>query len=182
MDLATLTAAPRDVDLAGRRYRVAPLTAAQWGILHSFLKQYGAGPLAALKSADLEGLSPADRRELFTLALLDSRSWPPAIASGAWFAAMGDCPGGSARFVFLALSRLNPEVSEDVAKGISEADDPEGHRALLFAAIGLDLPPKSSPPPPAVPDAEPSPEPGKVMPMATPATSGATTGPRCSTS
>ena len=107
-------------------------------------------PLDVLRPR-LEGLPEAVQVKLAEMAYEDARRWPPSIdddASWTYFT-MGR---GRPYFVYLVLSKANPQVTEQEAARLSERMDPETFTRLGMLASGKDPDdPKTSAPSSALP-------------------------------
>lgn len=125
--LDQLTNAPQPVTLAGRTYNVRQLRLREWGELQAWLKSVAPSPvavavkgLAELRTAGFT-TPPEIEAALFKQAQAGARTWPPKVATAAWFRALDDAEGGHARVVWVALKAAGHQVTEDDAADIAEA-------------------------------------------------------------
>lgn len=144
MTLDELTAAPRQLSIAGRRYTVGPLELREWGQLQAWLKDNGLSPLRSI-AGDLEGLGEADRKFLLTKALEQQRRWPPRVATDEWFDAIS-AAGGDSQFLLAVLRKHQPDMTPEEAERIARTATPQESLDLIYLAIGIEPPPKSQAP------------------------------------
>lgn len=140
MDLATVSGAPRRVDLScGESVDVAPLMLRQWGYLQAWLKSNVASPLAVAK-ANLEGsgLGRDDRQAILTAAGL--KPWPPRPGSAAWMEAFDRAEDQQAATRAFLVSVFQGDEAADKYAGRLNAED---IAALYAAAFGVDADPKA---------------------------------------
>lgn len=146
--LDVMTAAPRLIHVAGQSYAVRPLTLRQWGDLQAWLRDNGLSPLRQIRANDLEHLTPEQQQVILDAAYRDQKAtWPPAVGSLDWVHAMSAAPGGNTEFIRAVLSRDRPDVTTEVAELIREQATELENQAILFAALGFEVPdPKSAAP------------------------------------
>ncbi len=157
MDLAQLTNAPREIEVAGRTYKVSALKLKEWGSVQAWIKDNVPSPLGALKSADLDGLSNADKRTLLDVAVRQQRDWPPRVGSAAWLEAL-DHDGGHAMFLHAILSKHQPSFTEADAEALAERLTTGEILPLILVGLGIeDERPKNSPAPTEGPNPTTSP-------------------------
>jgi hypothetical protein len=148
LDIATLTNAPREVVLAGLPYKVAALTLRDWGELHQFLKQHADDPvtttLRQVARARAASVPVSAEQEQFLLreARAEARGWPPRVASQAWFEALSECEGGDDQFLLATLRACQPSITIEQARELGGKLSGEESLALMFAAVGVEPPPK----------------------------------------
>ena len=147
MDLAQLTNTPREVAVAGKPYKVSALKLKEWGNVQAWIKDNVPSPLGSLKSADLDGLSSADKRTLLDVAVRQQRDWPPRVGSAAWFEAL-DHDGGHAMFLLAILGKHQPDFSESDAEALAERLTNAEILPLVLLGLGIedDRPKNSSAP------------------------------------
>lgn len=160
--LDQLTAAPREVTLAGEPFVVAPLTMREWGKFQAWIKDKGPSPLRACTSEKLANLEDDHRREMMRLALMEELRWPPPVFSQMWIAVLLGSPEADGPFVHAILSKCRPDFTPEQAAALAERMSVDEFRALIHLAKGEDPPlPKSPAPastaPPAGADATPPP-------------------------
>lgn len=144
MDHATFVNAPKTIELGGREYRVSALTLKEWGPVQSWIKQHAVSPVRLLSSGDMAGLNAADRKAMMETALHAQRNWPPRIGSIEWFQAL-DHPGGHAEFLFVALSKHQPDFTREEAAGLDERISVGDATPVVMACLGLDMPDDNAP-------------------------------------
>lgn len=148
MDLAQFAGADYlDIELAGKKYRVAELTLGEWAPIQAWIKANVPGPLASLASPDFRALPPEVKREVLGIALdKDRQEWPPRISSRGWFLAL-DHPGGHA-VLLLALLGKCQAVTEAECQAIVDAAGFDQILPVVMAGLGL-FGPKSPAPDPS---------------------------------
>ena len=99
MDMATLTNAPRTVEVGGRPYLVSALTMGEWGRFQAWIKDFVPKPDP-----------PEDADSVLTA--LHNRAWPPAIGSKLWWEAL-DHPGCWPSFVRTVLGNHQAVSDEE---------------------------------------------------------------------
>jgi hypothetical protein len=119
--LDTLTNAVQPVTLAGKSYPVRQLRLREWGELQAWFKSVAPSPVAVairgiaeLRDAGMP-VEPDLQKALFAQAQEESRSWPPRVASPAWFKALDLMDGGHTQLVLAALRKGGTEITEDEA-------------------------------------------------------------------
>lgn len=145
--LDQLTAAPREVTLAGEAFRVAPLTMREWGVMQAWIKDHGPSPLRACTSEKLAGLEDDQRREMMRLALLEEVRWPPPVFSTMWIAVLLGSPEADGPFVHAVLRKCHPDLTLERAHQLAERMSVPEFQKLIHLAKGEDPPlPKSEGP------------------------------------
>jgi hypothetical protein len=147
MDLSTLTGAPREVDLAGVRYKVPALKMRDWGLIQAWIKDNVPSPMASIRSEDLSGLSPADKATLMREAIAAQRAWPPRVGTRAWFEAIdhparplpdgSEAPTGTAVLLHTVLRAGQPFTLAEAIELDARATAADTMAAVL-AAMGVD--------------------------------------------
>jgi hypothetical protein len=139
LDIAELTNAPREVELKGKKYLVSALKLRHWGELQAWLKDHSPSPVARLRSADLAGLSEADRSAVLRMAFAETMAWPPHVGSAGWLRAISAAPGGEAKFLTAVLGR-HRDLPEAEAEELAERLDGTDYARLLYYASGQEPP------------------------------------------
>lgn len=137
MDLATLNNIPRPITLGGVTYTVSALKIKEWAAVQQFLKDNVPNPLSVLRTSDLKGLSPSDRKELLSVALRDARNWPPGVASPEWWQAL-DHEGGWAKVFHCILVKHQAGFTAEQAEDLAEKLKLDEAFSLVFAGLGID--------------------------------------------
>lgn len=137
MDLATFTNAPKDVVLAGHAYQVSALQLREWGIVQAWIKANVPSPIGAIRSEDLEGLNPSDRRVVLESAAIAQRNWPPKPGTLAWFQAL-DNPGGHEEFLFTALLKHQPSITRETVAEMSASLSITDVMPVILACLGVE--------------------------------------------
>jgi len=121
----------------------------EWGRVQAWIKDNVASPVSAIRSEDLEGLSPIHQRALLAEAVIAQRNWPPRVGTRAWFEAIdstgkGDT-SGHAVFLHTVLAKHRPEFSLSDAVRLADTMLNADIVPLVMAALGMDdpSPPKS---------------------------------------
>lgn len=149
MDLAQAVGTPEDFPLGGTTYRARPLTFAEWGAIHAFIKRNRPGPVqlatAAIAAARASGepLDETTRDELLAGAFRAGDSWPPRAGSMQWFDALDQIADAATELVFVILSPMNPELTRPQAAAIAaKASVPEYNDLVRFGLYGERYVPK----------------------------------------
>lgn len=137
MDLSTFTNAPKEVTLAGHKYRVSALQLREWGVVQAWIKANVPGPMRAMNSEDLVNLNAEDRRIALESAAIAQRNWPPKPGSAAWFVAL-DHPGGHEEFLFNALTRHQPEMTRADAASLSDRLTLQDVAPVIMVCLGIE--------------------------------------------
>lgn len=152
MDLAEATNAPREVVIGGLAYKVSAFTRNEWGQLQAWLKDHARDPitrayaeLAEVRRKGIE-IDDKDRDAVLTKARFEQSSWPPIVASPAWFDLLTSTDGGTFQFVAALFRKHQPSMTdEQVADVVNKTDDAVGE-VLVWRAMGFDPPPKATGP------------------------------------
>lgn len=152
MDIATLSNAPRQVRLGGSTYLIRALTFAEWGLLQGFVKNNGEDPITSMfrtlekvkrLGIDIDAVA---REELIKQAQLEQTMWPPQVMTRQWFGLLSEIPGASVEFLWATLKTNFPGCPYELAREIESRMTLDESNDLIAAAIGIDPPPKASPP------------------------------------
>jgi hypothetical protein len=163
MDLATLTAQDyAEVEIAGLPYRVGPLTLEDFGAVQAWIKAHVPNPVTAalqqLAEAEAAGvdISPENRRYLLDAARAEARSWPPAVLSPEWIAALDDAEGGEAVWLWTVLRKHQPSLTAEQAAALVPAMTHATRvRLISLAFFGIEPPGAPGPPGAEAPKAQP---------------------------
>lgn len=148
--LDELTAAPRRMKLAGIEFTIAPLELREWGELQAWFKDNVTSPLQAV-APGLDLLPEPERKAAMSAALVKQLRWPPRVATEEWLDSISNTTGGDAMFLWVVLRKHHPEITLEQANRLSSRASAEESRAVIFQALGIDLPKSQAPsePPPA---------------------------------
>jgi len=152
MDLAEATNAPREIVIGGLAYKVSALTRDEWGQLQAWLKDHAPDPIsrayAELAEVRRKGgeIDDRDRDAVLAKARFEQSSWPPVVASPAWFDLLTATHGGTFQFVAAMFRKHQPSMTdEQVADVVNKADAAAGD-VIVWRAMGFDPPPKATSP------------------------------------
>lgn len=144
-DAVAATAAPIDVELGGRPYKLRPLTMAEWGRLQSWYKSAVRSPLeravAAIKAARDRGepFGEAIETVLLSHAQLETAAWPPRVGTLAWFVSVDSHPEGITKFLHAALSACNA-IDECECQRLADTLTSEDISVVVAVAVTGALP------------------------------------------
>lgn len=152
MDLSVATNAPREVMIAGVPYKVSALSRDEWGALQGWIKDHAKDPLVRayeeLASIRKQGIEIDDRdRDALLNTARDARlSWPPVVASPAWFALLNTTADGPFQLFTSALRKHQPSLSDEQLADLISKIDNEASETIVWRCIGVDPPPKATGP------------------------------------
>lgn len=153
-DIATLTATPRTVKLAGRNYSVRPLTLGDYGKLQAWLESQMPDTLGLVLSHCRDGVPVPLQKHMISEALQQASR--PRIKLGSPEAdAMLATMDGAKQMIRLGISRCDPTFDDAAAQALFEQASAEELAAaiqvmtadLAFSAgVDEDGNPKAKPP------------------------------------
>lgn len=152
MDLAEATNAPREIVIGGLAYKVSAFTRNEWGQLQAWLKDHAKDPIsrayAELAEVRRKGIEVDDRDRDATLtkARFEQSSWPPVVASPAWFDLLTSTDGGAFQFVATLFRKHQPSMTDEQVADVVIKLDKDFGDMLVWRALGFDPPPKATSP------------------------------------
>jgi hypothetical protein len=128
-DLATLTAQPVRIRLAGAEYLATPLTLADRGAVQARIKEAVPHPVDAIRP-HIEGLAPEERKPFLedARAVLNERGWPPRLGTPEGNAVACSDPGCLVEILHRSLGREQAGFTKDHAERL--------FRSLSDAEVG----------------------------------------------